>query len=595
MFLVEDFHPMNTEAAAQDMEFRLVDPSRRRFQLQWSDGRSGNRRSVGSPGRTAGLMRPGTFDAPPSGPMPAQAVSPGPACWSFGSGIVTNEPMIHAGRTASECDAPTMPKPKLDSTAEVWTLLPIGTVLQGKYRLDRLLGIGAMGSVFAATHLRNANRVAVKILHPDFAKKGEARTRFLREGYAANSVGHAGTVRVFDDHTADDGAVFLVMELLEGETLAARWERSGRRLRPREVTQLMCQLLDILSAAHERGIVHRDVKPENLFIERDGTLRVLDFGVARVLEGALTETRAGSVIGTLPYMAPEQMLGKSHEVDARSDIWSVGATAFALVSGRFVHEAETPEEMLVFTASRQAPSLASVAPQVPRAFIQAVDRALRFDKRERWPSALAMQLAFAEASPSTRAEEEVQDSDGESSPGDVGAASHEPPIAGSNKTAPTTRIVARWTLGAVVAVAVAGAVASLVAHDRRGLPSAGATALVQPPAPLPPFASRGAVRVAEADPSGARATAPDLDGWAAAVVAPTAIGTAALDRSSERVPEAPKDVTAKPLSAARRIADVEWALTLPQPRVDPPAPAACTPPFTLVGVTGKKIWKRECL
>ncbi len=97
----------------------------------------------------------------------------------------------------------------------------------------------------------------------------------------------------------------------------------------------MGQLLEILSAAHERGIVHRDIKPENLFVERDGTLRILDFGVARVLEGKFLETRAGSVIGTLPYMAPEQMLGKSHEVDARSDVWSVGATAFTLVSGCF--------------------------------------------------------------------------------------------------------------------------------------------------------------------------------------------------------------------------------------------------------------------
>ena len=159
----------------------------------------------------------------------------------------------------------------------------------------------------------------------------------------------------------------------------------------------MCKLLDVLAAAHANGIVHRDIKPENLFIERDGTLRVLDFGVARVLEGAITETRAGSVIGTLPYMAPEQILGKNREVDARSDLWSVGATAFALVSGRFVHEAETPEEMMVFTGSRQARSLAEVAPEVPAEFIKVVDRALRFDKAERWPGAGMMRTAFARA------------------------------------------------------------------------------------------------------------------------------------------------------------------------------------------------------
>src|SRR5258708_25639311 len=117
----------------------------------------------------------------------------------------------------------------------------LGTVLRGKYRLDRVLGVGGMASVFAATHLRNANRVAVKILHSELAIDPGLRARFLREGYAANSVEHSGTVRILDDDTDEEGAIFLVMGLLDGETLEARWLRAGRRLGAREVAPIRYQ------------------------------------------------------------------------------------------------------------------------------------------------------------------------------------------------------------------------------------------------------------------------------------------------------------------------------------------------------------------
>jgi serine/threonine-protein kinase len=161
----------------------------------------------------------------------------------------------------------------------------VGTVLKAKYRLDRVLGAGGMAAVYGATHLRNANRVAVKVLHRELASDEGIKDRFLREGYAANSVEHPGTVRILDDDVADDGSVFLVMDLLEGETLDARWERKGRRLKPTEVGRLVHKILDVLAAAHAKGVVHRDIKPENLFLTRE-RLKVLDFGVARLLEGS---------------------------------------------------------------------------------------------------------------------------------------------------------------------------------------------------------------------------------------------------------------------------------------------------------------------
>jgi serine/threonine-protein kinase len=273
----------------------------------------------------------------------------------------------------------------------------IGSILNAKYRLERVLGIGGMAAVFAATHTRNKNRVAVKVLHRELALDAGLRERFLREGYAANSVEHPGTVRILDDDIAEDGAVFLVMELLEGETLDARWERKGRRLDAAHVAHLLHQLLDVLALAHAKGIVHRDIKPENLFLTREGTLKVLDFGVARLLERAVSVTRSGGVIGTPAFMAPEQVLGKTKEVDAQSDLWSVGATAFTLLSGHYVHEAETAEEMMVFTASRPARPIGSVLPGVPPALAQVVDRALAFSRLDRWPNARTMQAAVARA------------------------------------------------------------------------------------------------------------------------------------------------------------------------------------------------------
>jgi len=266
----------------------------------------------------------------------------------------------------------------------------IGRVLSAKYRLDRVLGVGGTATVYAATHLRNANRVAVKVLHRDLSRDASLRARFLREGYAANSVGHPGTVRVLDDDTSEDGSVFIVMDLLEGETLDARWARGGRRLGAREVVRLMCDALDVLAAAHARGVVHRDIKPENLFLTRDGQLKVLDFGVARLRDGSPSQTRVGAVFGTPAFMAPEQALGRSAEVDALSDIWAVGATAFSLLSGRLVHEGRTPEQMLVRSVTQPAPLLRSVIPDTPRLVAQIVDRALSFEKAGRWPTALAM-------------------------------------------------------------------------------------------------------------------------------------------------------------------------------------------------------------
>ena len=290
----------------------------------------------------------------------------------------------------------------------------VGTRIKGKWRVDKLLGVGGMGAVYAATH-RNGSRVALKILHPQLSVMGDIRARFAREGYVANAVNHPGVVRVLDDDETEDGAAFLVMELLEGETADARARRLGGRLPIEDALNIADGLLDVLSAAHASGIVHRDIKPENVFLTKDNVVKVLDFGIARLRAVTLGDelddgdgpddqpphlrTRTGVTIGTPAFMPPEQALGRTDEVDAISDLWAVGATLFALLSGRIVHDAKTHMEVVIAAATAQAKSLAAVAPDLPKALVEVVDRALAFRKEERWPSARAMQQAVRQARP----------------------------------------------------------------------------------------------------------------------------------------------------------------------------------------------------
>jgi eukaryotic-like serine/threonine-protein kinase len=276
----------------------------------------------------------------------------------------------------------------------------IGTTLKDKWRIDAALGAGGMATVYAATH-RNGKRVAIKLLHPELGRQAGVRERFVREGYLANKVGH-GAVTVDDDDVTEDGAAFLVMELLEGETLEGRRERSpDGRLPVAEVASAMGQVLATLAVAHAQGIVHRDLKPENLFVTGEGRMRILDFGIARLLEGGASKsaTANGTAMGTPAFLPPEQALGAWNEVDGRTDLWAVGATRFTLLSGRCVHEAENVNLLMLAAMTKAAPPLRSIARDVPSAVAAVVDRALQVSRDARWPDASAMRDALARACP----------------------------------------------------------------------------------------------------------------------------------------------------------------------------------------------------
>jgi eukaryotic-like serine/threonine-protein kinase len=267
----------------------------------------------------------------------------------------------------------------------------IGETVGERWVLKSVLGVGGMAAVYAASDSAG-NEAAVKILHPEIGLRKELRDRFMREGVVANRIQHPGAVKVLQHGAVDDTCVFLVMERLHGESLGERVARD-RSLALPDLLDVLDQTLDVLAVAHSAGIVHRDLKPDNLFMTETGAVKVLDFGLARLLESTPGDvrTRTGIAMGTLPYMAPEQALGQRAEVDARVDIFALGATAFRILTKRRIHEADSEAGMLIAMASKAAPTLRSVAEHVPENVAAIVDVALAFNRDARYPDARTMQ------------------------------------------------------------------------------------------------------------------------------------------------------------------------------------------------------------
>jgi serine/threonine-protein kinase len=367
----------------------------------------------------------------------------------------------------------------------------VGKVLRDKWTLDSLLGSGGMGHVYAATH-RNGRRGAVKLLRAELAANPDVVERFAREGYVANRIGHPGTVAIVDDDVAEDGAPFLVMELLEGETVGERLHRE-ERIGPKDILDVADRVLDVLAAAHAQGIVHRDLKPDNLFVTRDGTLKVLDFGIARILEVSRSGagTKAGMAMGTPQFMPPEQARGEWDAVDGRTDLWALGATMYTCVTGVPPRDAETPNLALLMAMTEPVRKVREVAPWVPIATAQVIDRALAMDRSDRFQSAEEMQRAIRHAARTAGASGPRATSTVPS------LASSPPPEALSRRVGFERSSSKRATLVAAVvgAVAVLGAGAALLWGGTSDRP--GATAIVQasaevslapsepPPSPTP--------------------------------------------------------------------------------------------------------------
>ncbi len=271
----------------------------------------------------------------------------------------------------------------------------LGKVLGETYEIARLVGEGGMGRVYEARHLRlKDRRFAVKVLHPEFARQADVVARFQREAETASSIGHPNVVDVFDVHKTVDGVPYLVGEFLDGEELGEHIKRVGRLPVPLAVT-IARQVCRALAAAHARGVVHRDMKPENVFlVERDGAtvIKVLDFGISKAASPDAHLTRTGMIMGTPSYMAPEQARGEN--VDLRADVYAIGALLYHGLTGQRPFDSDDPTSTLNMVLTEEPARPRSLAPEVPEALELVIQRAMAKDARDRYQTTAELDQAL---------------------------------------------------------------------------------------------------------------------------------------------------------------------------------------------------------
>ena len=379
----------------------------------------------------------------------------------------------------------------------------------GNYRSISLLGEGGMGAVYLAEHPEIGRRVAVKVLRPDLTRDPQLLTRFLNEARAANAIHHPNIIEILDSGTTDDGMPYLVMELLEGETLAARVRRLGK-LSLTEALDVAYQTASAVGAAHRKGIVHRDLKPDNLFVIPDHAnpgrerVKVLDFGIAKLAvktsPGMMVQTRTGTVMGTPAYMSPEQCLG-NRELDDRSDIYSLGIILYEMLCGRPPFVSTGFGELMDMHLHASLPPPASFGTELPADVDSIIRRALAKRPEDRIQNMAELQSALKTAADGKRVGVSSPDIGGHTVP--LGSAAPPPltpqarPAATtfttgvgervSDGASPASRGRRRWLAAVLVLGGAAGAV--VVLRTLRPGTEAGPTAATPtqaPPAPAEP-------------------------------------------------------------------------------------------------------------
>ena len=274
----------------------------------------------------------------------------------------------------------------------------------GNFQLLRTLGEGGMGVVFEAEHVTMHRRAAIKVLRSELIRDEQAIRRFFNEARATNEIRHPGIVQIYDCGTREDGSPWLIMELLEGETLSKRIARLGP-MPGADVVALGAQTASVLEAAHRAGIIHRDLKPDNLFIVNNQEtpsgerVKVLDFGIAKLTSTAAAKsmhTQTGVLMGTPLYMSPEQCRGTS-KVDARSDIYSFGLILYQMLAGELPFVSDGMGELFDMQMNRPPPPLERKHPGVIPALAEAIYKALKKDPAERFQTMSELQQALVAA------------------------------------------------------------------------------------------------------------------------------------------------------------------------------------------------------
>lgn len=262
-----------------------------------------------------------------------------------------------------------------------------GTLICGKWRVERTVRVNEQLASYVATDPSGA-RVYLKVLHPYKAGDAPLVARLKREAYVVNRIKHPAIVRVLGDGETDEGSVAIALELVEGDTLEEYRIKRGGLLQPDEVAKIGAQICDALAAAHDQGVIHRDVRPESFMITKSGDIRVPEFAAARVLGEQVEErerTAAGTTLGSPSFMSPEQARGQRDRIDKRSDVFGLGATLYTLLSGKTVHPADNPlAALLAASRNRAKPVRTVVRGELPDVLANAVDKALAFEPTDRF-------------------------------------------------------------------------------------------------------------------------------------------------------------------------------------------------------------------
>jgi serine/threonine protein kinase len=289
-----------------------------------------------------------------------------------------------------------------------------GMLVGGRYRVEKMLGSGGMGSVWFGRHTTLGQPVALKFIHPELTASDEAMRRFETEARAAARIRSRHAVAVIDHGVTESGNPFIVMEYLEGDTLDHAIRKRGR-LPFAEVVEVVTQVARALASAHPAGVVHRDLKPDNILLAKDPdtrfgyTVKVLDFGIAKIVHddnvGGVATTRTGMVLGTPLYMSPEGLTA-SAPVSSASDIWSLGACAFAAATGKVPFDGDAIGDVVLKVCSAPMPVPSKLAPDLPKAFDAWFAKACSRDLRERFATAAELGEALAELESWTQSQRE---------------------------------------------------------------------------------------------------------------------------------------------------------------------------------------------
>lgn len=427
-----------------------------------------------------------------------------------------------------------------------------GDVIAGKYVIRDVIGRGGVGVVIAADHKALRCPVALKFLRPEVSCEPQVVQRFLREAHAAARLRSEHVARVMDAGSTDDGAAYLVMELLAGRDFATLLKEEGPLPAARAVDYLL-QACDAVAEAHALGIVHRDLKAANLFLTRraDGRplVKVLDFGLSKIerTPSQATITTEHHVIGSPHYMSPEQMRS-SREVDARSDIWSLGVVLYTLLAGRKPFEGTYLTEVCAAVLSSKPPALSALRPELPPGLVEVVERCLQVEPEDRFQTVaeLAAALAPFGAPSSERAHAAAPTSTSTSTPMPVLAQAGPAPSGTLGRSTPIIATGAVAALAVVVVLAVrqtrAGDAAANPAPAQPAIGLTASRAEPAPPATSPPTAGAGASAASPAPAmgpprratgSGARRASPPPTSSAAPTPPPQAPPVRAASSKSE--------------------------------------------------------------